>query len=695
MNKGIWLVTLLLSLNSFAISDKKIVGELLNKCKQLKGSYEVLREDPVRDGNKLIECAKVKCSLATKGADETTAQQVSSSDFSFEKRGAALVAWSPRKCITTTSASDDDFINSSNNQTGNNNNQNGNNNVNVSGDINGNGNTIGNGNVVINGDNNTIIGLCALNKCPSGYYIDVNGNIRGPNGEIIGTMGETDWHIYNGNQSGSCPGGCYLSAGGSSVAYNDWAKKCLKIKKFKWGQVKGQIKGVKIRRKCAKLGYGASLVNGKVVVSGGPSGHIGGTSSGCSGGKGGCSGNGSSNGTIVISDSDDDDLIVIDDGSGHTCNGGVSTNGSGRCGGSWVWKNNRKCPYTSSWRECLDHDYDVITSRHGDILHCINCEGRGRRGRADGGLGAWGRSAGGILQGVGSIFGAVAPGLFGWLSSKEYAGAMKYGYEQCRLMQENYVTQTYSYISNNELPDRDVTSPGCNGYGMGGFAGGLGLYGNGYGGFGNPYMGAGYTPGFMAGMYGPYGGMNPYGSINAGIPGLGGISGGFGMPGLGGGLNGGFTGLGGSWGGTPGINGGVGVPGFGWGSNPYGTGMGPNGNFGLQFGYGNGLVPWGNGNGSYWNGNGGMYGNGGLYGQGGMYGNTNWGAINQSYQSNAQAGAIGNYYQNAALAGQYQNAGNNYYNNMANSYYGYGPSYSPFNLGGGLNFNLGFGAGWN
>ena len=70
------------------------------------------------------------------------------------------------------------------------------------------------------------------------------------------------------------------------------------------------------------------------------------------------------------------------------------------------------------------------------------------------------------------------------------------------------------FFSNNELPYENIAPPGCNGYQIGGMAGGMGFMGNGMGGFGNPYMSAGYSPGFMGGMSGPYGMYNPYGSMN-------------------------------------------------------------------------------------------------------------------------------------------------------------------------------------
>ncbi len=392
-------------------------------------------------------------------------------------------------------------------------------------------------------------------------------------------------------------------------------------------------------------------------------------------------------------------------------NGGRRRRGGGGSGGYVILeRDGRKfrCNYTSSWKECKGDDSDIVISIHGDADGCIDCENNRRRRSKRSGSGR------GTLSGIAEIVGGIAGPLayFGvgalqanaYLgANKAWAGAAATGFEQCQLMQTNYVQNTYSFIQSNELPDRDVMPPGCNGYGLGGFAGGMGLMGNGMGGMGNPWGSAGYSPGFMAGMYGPYGmqgsgmgmgmGMNGMGmGMGMGMNGMG--MNGMGMPGMGlniglnGGMGMGYPGMGGGMGmnGYPGMGGGIGGGMYG---NPYGGA------------YGNGTVPWGNGAGSYWNGSGGW----GNQGQG------NWGNIQQSYQMNNQALNADTYYQQQGLQGAYNQAAQNLYSHgyQGGGYGGYGgggyggygggyggqmgynPSYSPMNLGISLNGGFGYG----
>lgn len=436
-----------------------------------------------------------------------------------------------------------------------------------------------------------------------------------------------------------------------------------------------------------------------------------------------------------------------------------------------------RCAYYSTDEECIGDQANIIISSSGDAYHCVDCNSAGKRG------GAYG-----TLSGIAEIVGAVAPPLFGYLGMRSYsnamlgsnqawAGAAQVGFEQCQLMQSNFIntmygyadpTQGAGYFASNELPYQELQPPGCNGYGLGGFAGGMGFMGNGFGGFGNPYFAAGYSPGFLGGMAGPWGGYNPYGGIGMGMgfPGMGGFGGpgfggginigfGGGFPGMGGGFGGGYPGFGGGFGGGyPGFGGGFGGPGFGGGIN-IGIGGGLGGGFGMPgggFGYGGpqfgggfggpgfgggfggpgfgggfgggypgfgggaglgfggggfgnpygggaggyGLVPWGNGAGSYWNGS------GGWGGQGGM----NWGGISQAYGSNQQAYGMDAYYQQAALQNSFNNAAQNLYSQgYAGGYgmggyggfgggfgggYGYAP-YSPGNLGLSISGGFGFG----
>ena len=283
-----------------------------------------------------------------------------------------------------------------------------------------------------------------------------------------------------------------------------------------------------------------------------------------------------------------------------------------------------RCAYYLSDEECIGDQANIIISTSGDAYHCVDCGKAGRRG------GAYG-----TLSGIAEIFGAVAPPLFGYLGMRSYsnamlgsnqawAGAAAVGFEQCQLMQSNYINTMYGYadasqgagyFANNELPYQELQPPGCNGYGLGGFAGGMGFMGNGFGGFGNPYFAAGYSPGFLGGMAGPYGMYNPYGGIGMGMGGF---------PGMGGGIN---IGFGGGMGGYPGM--GMGYPGFGGGM--YGGGMGGYPGFGGGM-YGGGMpglggginigIGGGMGMGGYPGFGGGMYG-GGMGGPGfggGMYG---------------------------------------------------------------------------
>jgi hypothetical protein len=203
------------------------------------------------------------------------------------------------------------------------------------------------------------------------------------------------------------------------------------------------------------------------------------------------------------------------DGSGKVVRGGGS-------GGVYVDGGSRNCTYTYSERECLgDEDYDLTVSGSGDI-DCAECSVRGGGGRVY--KQHW-------LSGLADVMGAIAPPLayFGsnWLWSNAYenansqwAAAASVGFEQCQVMQTNYIHSIYGngspgtpgYLAQNELPFQDLKPPGCNGYNLfGNFSGFGGGVGGPWGVGANPWMGAGYSPGFMAGMYGPYGQYSPWG----------------------------------------------------------------------------------------------------------------------------------------------------------------------------------------
>lgn len=316
-------------------------------------------------------------------------------------------------------------------------------------------------------------------------------------------------------------------------------------------------------------------------------------------------------------------------GGGVTINGGSGGNGNG---GQWeyhtVGNTTFRCVVGTDYYDCIGNDANIIISQSGDSRHCVDCATGGKRG------GAYG-----TLSGIAEIAGSVLPPVMGYLGVKAgadaylganqaWAGAAATGFEQCQLMQTNYVQSYYTdvqaqrdYVMGNGLPDREfggnMNMPGCNGYQLGGFAGGMGFMGNGMGGFGNPWLGAGYSPGMMGGMYGPYGMYNPYGAVN----GMGGM-----YPGMGvGGMGGMYPGMGGGM--YPGMGGGLGIgvgmggmyPGMGGMGGMY-PGMGGMGgmNPGLGINLGLGTMMPGNGPGM------GMgMGMGGMYpGMGGMGGVT-------------------------------------------------------------------------
>ncbi len=189
----------------------------------------------------------------------------------------------------------------------------------------------------------------------------------------------------------------------------------------------------------------------------------------------------------------------------------------------WMQQNRRfLCSSSGNPSYCMGGADIEISSRY-DTSNCVNCQA-GSRGKQS------------TLSGIAEIVGAIAPvasvGLgayFGYKSNQAWAGAATAGFEQCRLDHNNY----YQYLSANELPGlspAQQAAMNCNGFGLGGYAG-LGA-----GGLGGLY-GAGYTPGFVGGMMGPYGGYNPYGMggmvggyVGGAIGGIG-ITGGMGMVG--------------------------------------------------------------------------------------------------------------------------------------------------------------------
>lgn len=321
---------------------------------------------------------------------------------------------------------------------------------------------------------------------------------------------------------------------------------------------------------------------------------------------------------------------------------------------AWMQANKRfLCSSSGNPSLCMGSEYNEISARY-DTQNCVNC-GVGSRQQS-------------TLSGIAEIVGAIAPPLaqFGsaYVGAKAYqrsneawAGAAETGFEQCRLNQANYL----QYLSSNELPGltpAQQSQMNCNGFQLGGYAG---LQNPGLGG----YYGAGYTPGFIGGMMGPYGGYNPYGgggyvggAVGGYVGGMnGGMTGGYpgGMAGgyvngisIAGGINGGYTG--GYAGGYPGgyAAGGVGgmsggYPG-GYAAGGYVGGMnggyagGMNGGYpgGMAGGLVNGISIAGGINGGYTGGYAGGY-------PGGMAGGYGVGGVAGGYAGGYPGGVAGGY----------------------------------------------------
>ncbi len=345
-----------------------------------------------------------------------------------------------------------------------------------------------------------------------------------------------------------------------------------------------------------------------------------------------------------------------------------------------------------------------------DIQNCASC-GNSWAAYAH----AQGNSWQGILSGTAQVLGATIPSIMMYKGMKAQAnahlgaqeakwGAVATGFEQCQIMQSNFLDSTYASMASNEAPWQQLTVPECNGYGIGQYANNQGWGNNGWGSWGNTWGSAGYSNGFQAAMYGPYGNYNlgnvtgMWGNPQAGLQ----MNGNFnlgqllGLPNIA--INGGWNGNG-AWnnGWNGGWNNGVNANSNwgwnnGWNNNSWRTpGWNPNANlqFNANFNNGwnnnqysawgpnqwsasaNGLAPWNNQNTSYWNNN--------------STNGNNWWRVNNSFQSNAQASAQGSYYQQMAL----QNQANNAYNNMIN-YNGYNAAYSPMNMGANINAQWGF-----
>lgn len=506
-------------------------------------------------------------------------------------------------------------------------------------------------------------------------------NIYDENGNIIGTRGSGSVSVNVGGSIGvatmstgdMCYDKCFRRGFLNIFGKKKWRldkKSCLKCLESTGRNV--SVNGNTVNTRNGKVTHSVSLPDG-VTISG----------------NGSISGNGhghghGNNGSVIIS------------GGGGVWAGG---NGGSRSGG---------CTYIYHPDECPGGGR-IIIDGGGSISggDCVNCEGSWKKRRNDGSVWNGIANLAGAIAGPLAYYGVNAKWANAYRSGQQaWAGAASTGFEQCQLMQTNYVQSTYDYIQTNQLQDREVMPPNCNGYQLGGFSGSMGYMGNGFGGFGNPWGSAGYSPGFVSGMYGPYG---MYGMGN----GMNGMSM-YGMYGMGNGMgNMGMNGMGMYGMGNMGMNG-MGMYGMGnmgmYGMNGMGmnNGMGLNLNLGWGMGNGSsamcfqapcnvgntgygywgsptnyGMNPWGNGSGSYWNGSGswgnGMNGSAGW----GMNGNANFGNIQQSYSLNQQAA-----YQDSILAQTGMNPWSTGYG-MGMGNYGYAP-YSPSNLGFSMNAGFGF-----
>lgn len=240
----------------------------------------------------------------------------------------------------------------------------------------------------------------------------------------------------------------------------------------------------------------------------------------------------------------------------------------------------------------------------------------------------------GMVVGPAALLGSVAlSSRYAYKGVKAQSDAAVNISNNCRGTISDYSQALYDRGANpmSELAFQDAHST-CNGLPHGVYSGMGGIYGGGaYPGYGNSWLGAGYTPGFMGAMIGPYGGGFQGGGIHAGInPGLG-----LGLGLLGAGLAGGGIGInanfnagvgagmyrpGGMYGPGMGIHGmygpGTGIQGaFRPGVGMYGPGAGINANLnaGFQFGPGAGAYATPGFNGSIYPHGGGLYTGGHMY----------------------------------------------------------------------------------
>jgi hypothetical protein len=409
--------------------------------------------------------------------------------------------------------------------------------------------------------------------------IDVNGDGKVDSADDINGDGVVDgkdldeWRRRNGGSNGTANGGsnggsnsgsnggdivCEYVVSGTLSSNHPCAKKC---RKNFWGR-EGLERAA--CRKCIEqyaIENGGDLVVDWSKIPGGKPNKTSVTIKGV----------GVRTGEIICYDSKGNIVSRVASGSacpsGSSANGGVVVTGNGNGNGTgtvtingntnvqlpsfctsgkrrdqkacdaWMRANARyACASSADPKNCMGADYYDIQNRYDK--DCPDCQSRRRNG-------------GGFFSGLAEFVAAGAPiagAYFGYKSNQAWAGAAAAGFEQCRLAQQDYM----GYLSANELPGlspQQQAAMNCNGYQLGGF-GGLG-----FGGMGS-WLGAGYSPGFLGGMMGPYGMYNPYGIGGMGFPGgmVGGAVGGIGMGypgGIAAGYPGGF-GVGGVAAGFPG-----------------------------------------------------------------------------------------------------------------------------------------------
>jgi hypothetical protein len=309
------------------------------------------------------------------------------------------------------------------------------------------------------------------------------------------------------------------------------------------------------------------------------------------------------------------------------------------------------CEYYRSKEECLDSEtilalQDLYWQRNSGSQYCAHCQ-QSKGAQIINALGNLGLGWGGMIGTIVSSNNMRRAAGYQWdaytANSNNMLDAYKYGLDMCVGHQQGY----WDMLVEQEYGLPEWSDPNCNGYTMGAFTGFNGQFQSPFGGTHNPYFSAGYSPGFMGGMIGPHGvGAGGWGGnpacmcFQAPCP----------CSSIGGGVSpfGGFNG---------GIN-------FGVGGNPMMMG-GMNPMMGGQF------------NGQ-WNGSA-----GGLYPYQNQMGNNFFGGAGMYNPYAAQMD-----YQNHMMSNQQALMGGGM------GPWGGGVGMSPWNMGGGLNFNIGAGAGW-